>query len=320
MQSTARAHPNIALIKYWGKRDTELNLPAVGSISITLSTLHTDMTIALDASLDEDELTLNGDAAPRLLPRISACIDQVLGATRDRARIQSTGNFPVAAGLASSASAFAACVVAADALDEVQRSRDTLANLAGRASGSAARSLFGGFVELQNEAAAVRVDEILAPAEWPLDVVVAITSEGKKAVGSGEAMEISRQTSPFYAQWIAEQEADLDTARDAIGRRDVAALGAIAEHNCLKMHSVMWTSRPPLVYWTSATIACMETVRRLRADGVPVFFTIDAGPQVKAVCDPSARATVEQALADTPGVLRTLVTPLGEGARLLDDE
>lgn len=320
MQRTARAHPNIALIKYWGKRDTELNLPAVGSISITLSTLHTDMTIALDASLDEDELTLNGDTAPGLLPRISACIDQVLGATRDRARIRSTGNFPVAAGLASSASAFAACVVAADALDDVQRSRDTLANLAGRASGSAARSLFGGFVELENEADAVRVDEILAPAEWPLDVVVAITSEGKKAVGSGEAMEISRRTSPFYAQWIAEQEADLDTARDAIGRRDVAALGAIAEHNCLKMHSVMWTSRPPLVYWTSATIACMETVRRLRADGVPVFFTIDAGPQVKAVCDPSARADVERALADTPGVLRTLVTPLGEGARLLDDE
>ena len=109
-------------------------------------------------------------------------------------------------------------------------------------------------------------------------------------------------------------------AREAIGSRDIEALGAIAEHNCLKMHSVMWTSRPPLVYWTSATIACMETVRRLRDEGVPVFFTIDAGPQVKAVCDPAATARVRGALDATPGVLRTLVTPLGEGARLLESE
>ncbi len=320
MQRTARAHPNIALIKYWGKRDTELNLPAVGSISITLSTLHTDMSIELDPALDADELTLNGEPAPRLLPRIAACIDSVLGTTRDRARIHSAGNFPVAAGLASSASAFAACAVAADALDDIDRSRDALANLAGRASGSAARSLLGGFVELQNEGPSVRVTSLLDPGEWPLEVVVAITSEGRKAVGSGEAMEISRRTSPFYAQWLAEQAADLDTAREAIGSRDLEALGAIAEHNCLKMHSVMWTSRPSLVYWTSSTIACMETVRRLRADGVPVFFTIDAGPQVKAVCDPGATERVQAELAATPGVLRTLVTPLGDGARLLDTE
>ncbi len=320
MHRTARAHPNIALIKYWGKRDSSLNLPAVGSISITLSTLYTDMSIEPDPALDEDELTLNGEPEPRLLPRISACIDSVLGATRDRARINSAGNFPVAAGLASSASAFAACVVAADTLDDVDRSLDTLANLAGRASGSAARSLLGGFVELQNQGDAVRVSNLLGAGEWPLEVVVAVTSEGKKAVGSGAAMEISRQTSPFYAQWVDEQNADLETARDAIRARDLESLGAIAEHNCLKMHSVMWTSRPPLVYWTSATIACMETVRRLRADGVPVFFTIDAGPQVKAVCDPAVTERVRDALEVTPGVLRTLVTPLGEGARLLDTE
>ena len=320
MQRTARAQPNIALIKYWGKRDTDLNLPAVGSISITLSSLHTDMSIELDGALYADQLELNGKPEPRLLPRISTCIDSVLGETRDRARIRSTGNFPVAAGLASSASAFAACVVAADALDDVERSPGALANLAGRASGSAARSLLGGFVELRNDDAAVHVSTLLAPREWPLEVVVAITSESKKAVGSGEAMEISRRTSPFYSQWLAEQEADLDTARAAVASRDFEALGAIAEHNCLKMHSVMWTSRPPLVYWTSSTIACMETVRRLRADGVPVFFTIDAGPQVKAVCDPAVTAEVREALAATSGVLRTLVTPLGEGARLLDTE
>ncbi len=318
MQSTARAHPNIALIKYWGKRSSELNLPAVGSISITLADLYTDMSIELDSELEADELSLNGQPAPDLLPRISTCIDSVLGASRDRVRIGSTSNFPVAAGLASSASAFAACVVAADALDQETRSVAELANLAGRVSGSAARSLYGGFAELANANDSVEVEELLAPEAWPLQVIVAITSEARKPVGSGEAMEISRRTSPFYSQWLAEQGDDLDRARNAIAERDFAALAAVAEHNCLKMHSVMWTSRPPLVYWTSSTIACMETVRHLRDEGESVFFTIDAGPQVKAICAPGSAARVEAALAGTPGVIRTLRTKLGEGARLLD--
>ena len=318
MQRTARAHPNIALIKYWGKRDTELNLPAVGSISITLASLHTDMRIGFDDGLAEDALNLNGEPAPDLLPRLSACVDSVLGKDRQRVAIESSGNFPVAAGLASSASAFAACVVAADALDEVVRQRDELANLAGRASGSAARSLYGGFVELTNAGEAVAVETLVEPVDWPLEVVVAVTSEARKAVGSGEAMEISRRTSPFYGQWVEEQPGDLDVARAAIEARDFEALGAIAEHNCLKMHSVMWTSRPPLVYWTGSTVACMETVRALREDGVPVFFTIDAGPQVKAVCEPAAADAVETALTETAGVVRTFRTPLGQGARIIE--
>jgi diphosphomevalonate decarboxylase len=320
MQQTARAHPNIALIKYWGKRDSALNLPAVGSISITLSSLHTDMRISLDPGLESDQLWFNNEPAPTLLPRISECMDTVIGSARERARVTSSGNFPVAAGLASSASAFAACVVAADSLDDKQRPLETLANLAGRASGSAARSLLGGFVELSNEAESVRVTSLLEPADWPLEVIVAITSEKEKAVGSGKAMEISRHTSPFYGQWIAEQDDDLDTARTAIVARDIGALGDIAEHNCLKMHSVMWTSRPPLVYWNSTTVSCMETVRRLRSKGVPVFFTIDAGPQLKAVCEPGAADKVESELAATGGVLRTLRTSLGTGAHLLDGE
>ena len=319
MQRTARAHPNIALIKYWGKRNTDLNLPAVGSISITLASLSTDMRIELDAALPADDLTINGEPRPDLLPRLAACVDNVLGKDRDRVRIESTGNFPVAAGLASSASAFAACVVAADGLEDVSRTRDDLANLAGRASGSAARSLYGGFAELENCNESVRVSSLLEPADWPLEVVVAVTSESAKAVGSGEAMELSRKTSPFYARWVEEQDADLDTARTAIERRDFAALAAIAEHNCLKMHSVMWSSRPPMVYWTASTIACMETVRALRDQGVPVFFTIDAGPQVKAVCEPGVVADVDAALSGTPGVLRTLRSPLGAGAHLLED-
>ena len=98
--------------------------------------------------------------------------------------------------------------------------------------------------------------------------------------------------------------------------RDFPALAAIAEHNCLKMHAVMLTTRPPLLYWTPATLACLHKIQALRQDGVPVFFTVDAGPQVKAICLPGAADDVAVALGNLPGVLQILRSPLGEGARL----
>ena len=318
MQATARAQPNIALIKYWGKRDTARNLPAVGSISITLDSLYTETTVDFDDALGSDELSINGAADAASLPRISRCLDSVAGSGRSRARVTSVGNFPIAAGLASSASAFAAVVVAADAALGRDTAVDELAALAGRASGSAARSLYGGFVELRNAGDRIEVGTIREASSWPLRVVVAITTDAKKPIGSGEAMETSRKTSPFYERWVNEQPADLDAARDAIARRDFAALAAISEHNCLKMHSVMWTSRPPAVYWNAATLSCMTTVRDLRTAGHSVFFTIDAGPQVKAVCLPEDETAVRDALAATPGVTDIRVSGLGQGARRVE--
>ncbi len=316
MRETATAQPNIALIKYWGKRDTELNLPAVGSISITLSELFTSMTVEFEDNLEQDELHLNNEQNDKLLPRLSHAIDIAAGGDRPRARISSECNFPIAAGLASSASSFAAVVVAASAAMGIERSVGELANLAGRASGSAARSLYGGFVELENSGDAVVVSELLPADAWPLDVVVAVTETGPKPVGSTEAMEISRRTSPFYERWVGDQADDLASARNAIAARDFAALASVAEHNCLKMHSVMWSSRPPIVYWNDATLACLQTIRQLQSDGVDVFFTIDAGPQVKAVCDTADTDTVETALRATDGVRDILRSGLGEGARL----
>jgi diphosphomevalonate decarboxylase len=316
MQATAVAQPNIALIKYWGKRDLAQNLPAVGSISITLRDLFTRMQVRFDESLVSDMLAVNGTADERLLPRLSDCLDRVAGTDRPRADIESTCNFPIAAGLASSASSFAALTVAAAAAIGDTSDKVGLARLAGRASGSAARSLFGGFVELSNSDDDIEVREICRADEWPLKVVVAITATGPKAVGSTEAMEISRRTSPFYSNWVSQQERDLDIARAAIAARDFEKLAAVAEHNCLKMHSVMWASRPPMVYWNAATMRCLETVRELQDERVPVFFTIDAGPQVKAVCLPEAAAKVEAALRATDGVSDVMVTALGEGARL----
>ncbi|HNP34471.1 MAG TPA: hypothetical protein PKK10_01350, partial [Woeseiaceae bacterium] len=193
----------------------------------------------------------------------------------------------------------------------------TLASLAGRASGSAARSLYGGFAELENAADDVSVRTLIEPQDWPLSVVIAITATGAKAVGSSEAMERSRTTSPFYGLWVDEQPGDLAAARAAILARDFGALGKIAEHNCLKMHSVMWTARPPIIFWNPATLKCLETVRTLQNEGVEVFFTIDAGPQVKAVCTPQAASRVQLALQETDGVQQVLSAGLGHGAALV---
>jgi len=320
MQAIAKAQPNIALIKYWGKRDTRRNLPAVGSISVTLADLFTTMSVELDDSLRNDVLTVNGQEDLAMLPRVTRCLDTVAGKGRASAKIDSEGNFPIAAGLASSASAFAALVVAADAATEQGCDTAQLASLAGRASGSAARSLFGGFVELENAGEDVSLRCLRSADDWPLQVVVAITASGPKAVSSTEAMEISRKTSPFYTRWVEQQGLDLDEARLAIAQQDFSKLAAVAEHNCLKMHSVMWGSRPPMIYWNSITLACMQTVRELQSQGVAVFFTIDAGPQLKAICEPADELRVREALVNTAGVEDVLVSGLGSGAiRIVND-
>ena len=289
MRATAQAHPNIALVKYWGKRDVARNLPAVSSLSVTLDSLFTRTTVEfLDAAAD-DRLVVNGEDTPALLPRVSDCLDRVAGADRAPAAVTSEGNFPIAAGLASSASAFAALVVAANAALGNRAGTLELARAAGNASGSAARSLYGGIVELT-----------------------------AKPVGSGEAMLRSAATSPFYTSWVERQEADLAVARRAVAERDFRSLATVAEHNCLKMHSVMWTSRPPVVYWNSATLSCLQAVRQLQDAGHAVFFTMDAGPQLKAICLPEDVAAVRDALADCSGVRRTLVSGLGSGATLVE--
>jgi diphosphomevalonate decarboxylase len=317
MRAIAKAQPNIALIKYWGKRDPARNLPAVGSISVTLSELYTQMSVDLSAAGAVDQLEVNGATNEALLPRVQLCLDRVLGSDRQRARVVSQSNFPIAAGLASSASAFSALVVAAASAGGQDRSTSELASLAGASSGSAARSLYDGFAELENYDDEVRVASICSASEWPLRVVVAITMTGPKATSSGEAMEISRKTSPFYSRWVDQQAEDLALARAAIGARDFEMLAEVSEHNCLKMHSVMWASRPPIMYWNSATIECMQVIRELRSQGVAVFFTIDAGPQLKAVCLPEDENRVQTALAAVDGVSDIMLSGIGDGATLV---
>ncbi len=160
--------------------------------------------------------------------------------------------------------------------------------------------------------------EPLAPAEaWPLKILVAITAQAEKAVGSGPGMALSAESSPYYGEWVGTHPADLDTARAAIATRDFDALANVSESSCLKMHAAAMSTTPPLIYWNGATVDCLNRVRQLRADGVPVFFTIDAGPQVKAICEPAAEAEIRAALESTAGVRDVIVTDLGPGLELL---
>ena len=322
MKAAAVAHPNIALVKYWGKADVERNIPAVGSLSITLDGLSTTTSVHFDPGLAKDEFTLNGSSNPKMAERVSHCLDLVRApAGADVcAAVESTNDFPTAAGLASSASGFAALVVAADAALGAGIDRTELANLARQASGSAARSIFGGFVELSltpDGPSPTETRQILGAADWPLRVAVAVTDTGPKEVGSTEGMLRTEQNSPFYANWVDGSETDLAAARGAVEGRDFDALAEVSESSCLKMHAVMLGANPGLVYWNGTTVECIRRVRAMRSDGVPVFFTIDAGPQVKAVCQPEVFDRVAAELASIDGVREVLSSGLGDGARVV---
>jgi len=322
-QAKVRARSNIALVKYWGKADAGLNTPAVGSISITLDALWTDTEVRFDPALREDTLVLDGVSRADQLARVSQCLDLVRAraGTDLMAAVTSANNFPTGAGLASSASGFAALVGAASAALGLDCTQRELSILARRGSGSAARSIFGGYVEMHKGSKADGSDsfaEPLASAEsFPLTVIVAITASGEKAVGSGVGMTRSAESSPYYGQWVATHAADLASARDAIRRCDFGALADVSEASCLKMHAAAMSTNPPLLYWNGATVDCLNRIRRLRADGLPVFFTIDAGPQVKAVCLPEAAPVLKRELEAMPGIEALIETGLGPGIERL---
>lgn len=322
MQATATARANIALIKYWGKRDRGLNLPAVGSLSITLDALSTRTAVRFDANLKQDEIRLNGASDVKATARVRAFLDLIRGIANHPlfAHVDSLNDFPTGAGLASSASGFAALAAAAAQAADLDLSPAQLSALARRGSGSAARSIFGGFVEWQRGQAEDGSDSIAEPlaeaAHWPLKVLVAVTDEGEKKTGSTDGMTITEFTSPYYEAWVAGQEADLADARAAVLAKDFEKLADVSEFSCLKMHASAIAARPGVIYWNGATIEGMHAVRALRAEGLPVFFTVDAGPQIKAVCLPEAVTKVRDALENLSGVKRIIESGLGEGVEI----
>lgn len=322
--AVARAGANVALVKYWGKRDEERNLPAVGSISITLSDLVATARVRFGASDDARFVgggrVVTGKAAERMESYLD-WLGMELG-TRERLCADVDATFPVGAGLASSAAIHCAvAAAAASALDEaVDLAR--LSRLARVGSGSAARSVYGGWVEwhrgTRDDGEDSHATQLLADSTWPLAMVVAIVNEGPKEVPSRDAMRHVAETSPLYPAWIEAQDEDLAAMREAVTARDLDAVGRIAEENCLRMHAITFAARPPVVYWSPETMAAMEAVRRLRRDGCRAYFTIDAGPQVKVLCEPSDVDRVVAAMEEVDGVVRTLRARIGGGVEILE--
>jgi diphosphomevalonate decarboxylase len=316
----AIANANLALVKYWGKADAAAGHPAGASLSVTLDGLSTVAGVELSSELEDDEI-LGLPAAPAAKVKRFLEVVRSRYGLRQRARVALTSNFPVAAGLASSASTFAA--LATSALAAYGRAGDPLelaelAEVARLGSGSACRSIHGGFVEWRPEGRGSVVEPVAGADHWPLSILVAVASERPKAVGSSEGMARTAATSPYYQAWIESGPADLAVVREAIRRRDLARLGRAAEGNCLRMHSAALAADPPLLYWEPATLAVVRRVWELRERGTPAYFSIDAGPQVKVICEPGVRQLVKATLAATPGVLRVLESRPGAGPSILD--
>lgn len=322
----ARAHSNIALVKYWGKRDVQLNLPAVASISITLDTLFTETEINIDESFKKDSLILNGEiASENDIRRLSSFLDIIRkkSGIDIKASVNSINNFPTSAGLASSASSFACLALAASKVMGLKLSDNQLSELARMGSGSAARSIFGGFVEMrlgENEDGSDSTAFQLYPKEyWDLTVLIAITSERKKKTGSTDGMESSRLTSPYYLPWVESSAKDMNEMRAAIAKMDFEKIADISEFSCLKMHALALASSPGLIYWNGITVNLMHRIRAMRDEGIPVFFTIDAGPQVKIICPSAYAETVKSAINNEAGIVKIIETKIGGNAFILEE-
>ena len=320
---TARACANIALVKYWGKRDAALNLPATGSLSLTLAALATETTVTFDRALAQDELELDGFSARFAdTSRASAFLDLIrkqAGITT-RARVTSRNEFPTASGLASSASGYAALALAASKAAGLSLGERDLSILARQGSGSAARSIFGGFVRMNAGATSesAYAEPVGSKLLERIRMVVAIVGGGTpKAHGSRDAMEHTAATSPYYPSWLELVPRDLQAALEALASGDLEALGAVAEANALAMHASAMAARPAVMYWQPATLALHTEVRGLRACGVAAWATMDAGPHVKILTTDEDAPTIAMRVKDIEGVTAVTISAAGPAATLI---
>ncbi|MCL5996645.1 MAG: diphosphomevalonate decarboxylase [Chloroflexi bacterium] len=320
-KATAIAFPNIALIKYWGNRDQALRLPSNESISFNLGDLRTTTSVEFDPRLTRDEVSIDGHAvANHAYERVVHHLDRVADSApaalkhsmpalldgRLRARVVSNNTFPMGVGIASSASGFAALTLAACAALGMVKTEAELSGLARLGSGSACRSVPGGFV-LWRDAYAV---SIAPPRQWNLVDIIAIVAGKHKTVGSTEGHALA-DTSPLQIARVNDTARRLNLCEQAIAHCDFELLASVIEQDALMMHAVIMTSQPSIIYWVPATFSIIEAVRELRRSGVPVAFTIDAGPNVHCICEAHALKQVKQALWQMDGVRDVIQSDVG---------
>jgi diphosphomevalonate decarboxylase len=314
----AIAHPNFALIKYWGKSDALNNLPDMSSISITIDTLFSTAKVSFDSSLKKDLWVLN-DIEQESLGQIKPTINYLKSfkSVKEFCVIESINNFPTAAGLASSASGVASIVIAINELFNIQLSEKELINAAILGSGSAPRSLYSGFVYLNKKN--YSCETILDGNEWPLKIIICQTSSDRKLVSSRDGMIISKSTSSYYKDWVNDQNNDIKKALKAINMKNFDLLGEVSEDSCKKMHKVMETSKPPLIYRNSTTHLCIQKIEEMKVNGIDIFYTIDAGPQVKIICKDQYTDQVISEMKSIPNMQDIIEVNIGQGARLTNE-
>jgi diphosphomevalonate decarboxylase len=319
-KATAIAFPNIALIKYWGNRDAVLRLPSNDSLSFNLGDLRTTTTVEFDPVLTRDEVSIDGqraagqayDRVVQHLGRIVDCVGASGAATARRwdgrpwARVVSNNTFPMGVGIASSASGFAALTLATCAALGLRKNEAELSGLARLGSGSACRSVPGGFVAWRDAYAL----SIAPPQHWNLADAIAIVDNQHKVVGSSEGHALA-DTSPLQHARVADTARRFSLCEQAIAHCDFELLATVIEQDALMMHAVIMTSQPSLMYWLPATLSVIHAVRELRQAGVPVAFTIDAGPNVHCICEAHALKHVKQALWQIQGVCDVIQSGVG---------
>ncbi|HFU3698804.1 TPA: diphosphomevalonate decarboxylase [Streptococcus suis] len=321
----ARAHTNIALIKYWGKRDKQLFLPMNSSLSLTLDAFYTDTKVIFDSDLTADEFYLNGILQDsKEILKISRFLDlfcEYIG-ERTFARVESLNFVPTAAGLASSASAFAALTLATATALGLNLSREELSTLARRGSGSSTRSLFGGFVEWDmGTGSADSMAHPIDDADWDIGMIVLAVNTGQKKIASREGMDHTVATSPFYQAWMDTAKEDLQAIKQAIADRDFEQVGQITEHNGMKMHATTLSANPPFTYWSADSLLAQEAVRQVREEsGLSAYMTMDAGPNVKVLCRASQMAELVDGLSQYLPKEKIITSLPGPAAYVLTEE
>ena len=325
MKATATANANIALVKYWGKRDEKLFLPTNSSISMTTDKMTTTTTVDFDKKYKSDIFALN---EKKISEEESENVSRHLNLIRsickrkEKARVQSANYFPTAAGLASSASGFAALTLAAAHALCVSFNKKHLSIIARQGSGSASRSIFGGFVEWNRGEKSDGTDSFAHPIasenHWKdFCMIATVVQFGEKKVKSRAGMKQTVKTSPFYKSWLQTVGNDLNLVRKGILEKNFSLVGKTAEMNSLKMHATMLTTSPPIIYFAPATLKVIETVQELRESGTECYFTMDAGPQVKVLCLKKNAKKIRPELNRITGVKQTILCQPGSDAKLV---
>ncbi|MBP9820109.1 diphosphomevalonate decarboxylase [Candidatus Woesebacteria bacterium] len=311
---TVRVCTDIALIKYWGKKDERLRLPENGNISMKLNGLDTTTSVEFKSGLEHDVVTIDGESSQSAVARVTSHLDRVrsLAGISERAVVESANNFPKSTGLSSSSSAFAALTVAATKAAGLNLSERELSILARQGSGSACRCVCEGFVEwLDGDSSETSYAQTLHPSNyWDIRDLVVIVATKEKPISSTEGHTTAR-TSPFYERRLIGITSKIQSLKSSLAMRDFEQLGEVVEKEALEFHSILFTSNPPLIAWLPGTVAVMHAVVRLRAEGVPAYFTINTGFNVHVLTLPEYESKVVTALRALPEVTDIIQAKVG---------